>query len=127
MLLKEETTVEEGKEAVKQYMERKKRGEGVEKVRMMMEDANMYHDVIEGRTQNPFAMETNLKMRMQRMCSSVWSEKPTPRLQKEKYEADVERLKSVSEEVVSQRLWLADVVDRCGWPLWFADVVARCG
>ena len=25
------------------------------------------------------------------------------------------------------RLWLADVVSRCGRPMWLADVVGRCG
>ena len=84
LLLQEETTEEEGKEAIKQYIDRKEKGEGVEKVRMMVEDGDLYRDVIEGRTQNPFSMEINLKMRMRRMYSSVWSENPTPRWKKEK-------------------------------------------
>ena len=104
LLLKEETTEEEGKEAIKQYIDRKGRGEGVERVRVMVEHGDLYLDVIEGRIQNPFAMEMNLRMRMRRLCSSVWSENPTPRWKKEKYEADVERLRTVSEEVVSKRM-----------------------
>ena len=118
VLLKEETADWEGREAIKQYMNEKGRPGGVQKVRMMLENGEFFTDVLEGRTQNPFAMETNLKLRMQRLCSSVWDERAWVHAcrgqekyeaQKKKYDADVERLNRVSVGIIHQRLWMADV------------------
>ena len=45
---------------------------------LMKDNGDVYIDVIEGRTRDPYSMEANLHLRMQRMSSAVWSEKPMP-------------------------------------------------